>query len=446
MADLRRLPKVDRLAASDVLKPFSPAIRAEAARTAVAQLRTQAVNGEGFDPAHAEALALDEARRLAGPNLRRVLNATGIVLHTGLGRARLAESAARQLAEVAAYHSNTELELESGLRGDRQAHVREALVKLTGAEDAFVVNNGAAAILLTLAALARGREVILSRGEMVEIGGSFRMPDVLAESGCRLVEVGCTNKTRLADYKAAIREETGAILRCHPSNFRIVGFTEAPSDRDLAELAHAHGLPFLFDQGNGGLVDLTAYGLPAEETLQEVLQAGAEVATASGDKLLGGPQAGLILGRADAVALIRRHPLARALRVDKLTLAALEATLQLHLEHRRNEIPTFRALGRPLAELKRDAQRLARAYLGRSVVELGESEVGGGSVPGVGLPTWRAGLESPDPQALARRLRQADPPLLGRIERGMNWLDPRTLDPAEVRLACQILRSCGELE
>lgn len=444
MSNLRELPKVDSLAASPSLSEFSAAVRSQAARAAISAMRIQAKNGAPVDPLAAEALALEEAWRLQDPGLKRVLNATGVILHTGLGRARLAEAAAKRVLEAANHHVAVEIDLESGDRGDRQAPVRRLLCEITGAEDAHVVNNGAAAVLLALAAIARGREVILSRGEMVEIGGSFRMPEVIAESGCRLIEVGCTNKTRISDYKSAIGEETGALLRCHPSNYRIVGFAESPSDRDLARIAKEHGIPFIYDLGNGNLAPHDTPGLPAEASLAGALADGADVVTASGDKLLGGPQAGLIVGSRELVPRMRGHPLARALRVDKLTLAGLEATLRLHREGRLAEIPTYRYLARPLDSLRRDARTLARAYAGKSVVERAESEVGGGSAPGSRIPTWRAGLLASKPDELSRRLRLATPALIGRIERGIVWLDPRTLEPAEVREAARILREVAD--
>jgi len=441
MGDLRSLPKVDVLALSPRLAGYSHAVRTEAARVAIATLRDQAKQSNGYDPSQAEILAAAEAARLATPSLRRVLNATGVLLHTGLGRARLSEQVSKRLYDAGAHHSATEIDLETGGRGDRQTHVRDLLRKLTAADDAYVVNNGAAAILLTLAALCRSREVVLSRGEMVEIGGSFRMPDVISESGCRLVEVGCTNKTRISDYESAIGEGTAAILRCHPSNYRIFGFSQKPSDRELAALATSEKVLFLYDLGSGCLWDTSQFGLPRETTVQDALASGADVVTASGDKLLGGPQAGLILGSKEAIATIAAHPLARALRVDKLTLAALEATLRLHAENRLEEIPTYRYLSRSLADLKKDARRLARAFPGRAAVEMGESEVGGGAAPGVGIPTWRARLETSEPDRLAQRLRQGEPPLLSRIENGAVYLDPRTLEPAEVREAIMRLEA-----
>lgn len=433
MADLRSLPKVDVLAASPMLTGFAARVRTAAARASVDELR-QALrtNGQPVNLNDAERLAVEHAQRLSQSSMKRVINASGVILHTGLGRARLAESAAQAIADAARDHSNTEIDLESGDRGDRQAHVRGLIQQLTGAEDALVVNNGAAAIQLSLAALCGGREVILSRGEMVEIGGAFRMPDIIQSSGCRLVEVGCTNKTRLSDYAERIGEDTAALVRCHPSNYRIVGFHESPSDAQLAALARENGLLFVYDLGNGCLWDLRQFGLPKETTVQEAVASGADVITFSGDKLLGGPQAGIIAGKKEAVRAIARHPLARVLRVDKLTMAGLEATLRIHAENRLDELPTYRYLARPLTEIERMANRIARAYPD-AIIEEGFTEVGGGAAPGQGLPTMRVGLPTSDPDGLAKKLRQANPPILGRIEKGRVWLDPRTVEPSELK-------------
>lgn len=377
------------------------------------------------------------AQRLDEPSLRDVINLSGVILHTGLGRARLAPEVAAQVARVAGSHAVVEFNLEDGRRGDRQAHVRELLIKLTGAESALVVNNCAGAVVLTLAAIGARGEVILSRGQMVEIGGAFRMPDIVAESGCRLVEVGCTNKTRLSDYASAISSETSLILRCHPSNFSMTGFVEQPSAADLARLAHEHGLWLIDDMGSGCLIDTRPYGLPPERTLRGALQEGADVVLASGDKLLGGPQAGLILGRAEAIGRIARHPLARALRIDKLTLAALEATLRMYAEGREREIPIWASLSRPLDEVRRWARRLARA--GKGEVRGSVTEIGGGSAPGSVCPTWCAVLTGDD--TLARELRQGSPALVGRVQEDAVWLDPRTLSGLdELRQAERRLR------
>lgn len=443
MADLKHLPKIDVLASSPSLEGYSQAVRTKAARAAVASLREEAKSGNGVDFGRAETLAVLEAARIGGSSMKRVLNATGVILHTGLGRARLPEAAAKRLYEVARSHTATEIDLFSGERGDRQDHVRDLLLELTGAEDALVVNNCAAAVFLTLTALCNGKEVILSRGEMVEIGGSFRMPDIVRQSGCTLVEIGCTNKTRLSDYSKAITENTAAILRCHPSNYRIVGFTETPPSNRLKELASERGIAFIHDLGNGCPFDTIQFGLQKELTVQEAIAEGADVVTASGDKMLGGPQAGLILGRKSQVQSIAKHPLARAVRVDKLTLAALEATLQLHAEKSLDQVPVYRYLNKPSEEVKRDAQRIAKAYKSESTVEQGLTEVGGGSVPGTGILTWHVGLVAADPELLAKKLRTSDPAVLARIEKNRVWLDPRTLEKDEV---AEVVRIVAALE
>ncbi|MCB8933478.1 MAG: L-seryl-tRNA(Sec) selenium transferase [Fimbriimonadaceae bacterium] len=439
MTGLRSLPKVDVLAQHPALSSYAPALRAESARKAIAWARTELKAGREVAREAIEARAEAEAGRAAQASLRPVINASGVILHTGLGRARLAAEAVEQIRAASASHAAVEFDLAEGTRGDRQAHVETMLCSLTGAEAAHVVNNAAAAVFLSLASVASGREVVLSRGQMVEIGGSFRMPDIVRNSGCRLVEVGCTNKTRLSDYREALGEETGAILRCHPSNFRIVGFVEEPSLGELVALADEAAVPLIDDMGSGCLVDTRPYGLPHQPTLQEAVGSKAHLVTASGDKLLGGPQAGLILGRREWVERARRHPLARAVRVDKLTLAGLEATLRLYQQGRQQEIPTLRSLARPLDEVRRAARRLARAYPGATQVSEGLTEVGGGCAPGIGVPTVRVGLRCQDPVLLAKTLREANPPIVARIEDGLVWLDPRTLDDDEVRLAGRTL-------
>lgn len=438
MSELRRLPKVDVLASS--LSDFPEPIRVRAARRAIEQLRAKVLQGGTLEDGDAAALAQELASREARSSLQPVVNASGVVLHTGIGRARLAPEAARALAGVSDSHALVEFDLESGQRGDRQDHVRDLLTELTGAADALVVNNCAAAVFLTLNALCAGRGVVLSRGQMVEIGGAFRMPDIVRQSGCRLIEVGCTNKTHLRDY-AVPDEDVAAILRCHPSNFRMVGFVEEPSPAELAQRAHERGWIMIDDVGSGTLHDTTDWGLPKEATLQEAIRAGADVVLSSADKMLGGPQAGLILGSKEAISAIRKHPLARAVRVDKLTLAALEATLRLHAQNRLDEIPTLWALRRPLEAVKRDAQTLKRAWAGDALLELDLTEVGGGSAPGVGVFTWRVGLASSSADALAKRFRLSTPAVVGRIEKERFWLDPRTMDPAEVRAVATLMRS-----
>jgi L-seryl-tRNA(Ser) seleniumtransferase len=443
MADLRSLPKVDALSRAERLSGFPERVRTQAARLAVDLLRSSIQNGQRLRVEDAEEIALNEALRLVEPSLGPAINLCGVILHTGLGRARLAPSVAARIAEVAASHSLVELDRESGKRGDRQAHARALLQALTGAEETLVVNNAAAGVFLSLSALCAGREVILSRGQMVEIGGSFRMPDIVRQSGCRLVEVGCTNKTRMSDYTDAFTGDTAAILRCHPSNFKIVGFSEEPSLSDLVGLARERGALCIDDVGSGCLVDTAQYGLSRQPTMQEAVEAGADVVIASGDKLLGGPQAGLIVGRREAIEAIRRHPLARAVRVDKLTLAGLEATLRLYTEGRECEIPVIRYLSRPLDEVRGLAEQLAASFPGASIEE-GQTEVGGGSVPGEGIATWRAGLPSDDPDALAKRLRNACPAVIGRIEQGRVWLDPRTAEDGEIERTAEVLGEVGK--
>ena len=367
--------------------------------------------------------------------LRHVVNATGIVLHTGLGRAVLPDRAA---AAVAALNRccNLQIDLETGRRGKRNAMAEALLCTLTGAEAAMVVNNNAAATFLILAALCNGREVIVSRGQLIEIGGSYRLPDCIHQSGARLVEVGTTNKTHLRDYQAALTAETGAILRVNPSNYRIVGFAEQVDLPDLVALGEGREFLVIDDLGCGALVDLSAYGLPREPTVQESIGAGADLACFSGDKLIGGPQAGIIVGRADCVARIRRHPLTRMLRVDKATDWALEETLRLFLEPETllETHPTLRMIALPAEAIRARGDRLKRRLRRRNVnldmrVIPGESATGGGSFPAVGLPTWivavrRNGLSADE---LLRRLRQHEPPVIARVERDDVMLDLRTV-------------------
>lgn len=430
MANLRDLPQVDSLSRDGALGAFPPAIRVIASRQAIDEARADVRGGLTFTRQQVLDRAANIARGLASPGPARVLNLSGVVLHTGLGRARLAPSAAARVAEVARDHSAVEMDVDTGGRGDRQQHVRWLLTELVGAEDALVVNNGAGALILALAALPRGTEVVLSRGEMVEIGGAFRMPEIIEASGKRLVEVGCTNKTRLSDYESRVGPDTAAILRCHPSNFAMIGFTEAPAAADLASLARQNGVPMIDDTGSGCLIDTTRFGLPKEQTLQEALRAGASIVTCSGDKLLGGPQAGIIIGDADLVGLMRQHPLARALRVDKLTLAGLQETLRLYLEGRELEIPAWRYLARPAQEVRALADRIASACPGAVVAE-GRTEVGGGSLPGASVTTWRVKLPHARPADFMGKLRN-ELGIIGRIEEGGVFLDPRTLDDEDL--------------
>lgn len=392
------------------------------------------------------ALAAEMLRRRLRPRLRRVVNATGVVIHTNMGRAPLAEEAVEAIAATAGRYNNLELDLSTGERGSRYAHVEGLLAELTGAEAAMVVNNNAAAVLLMLSALAAGREVVVSRGELVEIGGSFRVPEVITQGGARLVEVGTTNKTHPRDYEAAIGPETGALLKVHRSNFRLVGFTAEVPVAELAEIAHRHGLPCLVDWGSGVMLDLTRFGLPHEETMPELIADGADLVTFSGDKLLGAPQGGFIVGRRELVERCRRHPLTRALRVDKLTLAGIEATLKLYLEPQRavERIPAVRMLTASREQIAPRADALARkleaAGIACEVID-GVSRAGGGALPAVDLPTRLVAVPHPAPQEVEARLRAGDPPVMVRIQAGALLLDPRTLWDDEVDLVVSALRS-----
>jgi L-seryl-tRNA(Ser) seleniumtransferase len=352
-----------------------------------------------------------------------VINATGVVVHTNLGRAPLPASALARLSEVAAGYSNLELDLGTGRRGSRHDHLAETLARLTGAEAALVVNNCAAAVMLALAALAEGREVVVSRGELVEIGDGFRIPDVLTRSGARLVEVGTTNRTRVADYERAIGPETAVILRVHQSNFRVVGFAEQPALSQLAEVARAAGLPLVDDLGSGALFPVGDESTPAES-----LAAGADVVCFSGDKLLGGPQAGILVGRAELIERLRRHPLQRALRADKLTLAALEGTLALALdpERARREVPVLRMLAEPLEAVRERAGRLAELVGGE--LEETVARVGGGALPLAELASFACAVE----ESLFDALRLGEPPVVGIVRDGRLLLDVRALADGEV--------------
>jgi len=385
-----------------------------------------------------EVLLADVAARLdaaSTPHMTRVVNATGIVLHTNLGRALLADDAVAAMVAAARGAVNLEIDLLTGRRGERDALVAEDLCALTGAEAALVVNNNAAAVLLAVAALAGGREVVVSRGELVEIGGSFRMPDVMAISGARLREVGTTNRTHAADYRQAIGPDTGLLVKVHTSNYRIVGFTAEVELRELVAIGREAGVPVLDDLGSGALVDLTAYGLPAEPVVRDRIAAGADLVSFSGDKLLGGPQAGIVVGRQDLVARLASHPLRRALRVDKLRLAALAATLRLYRDapDLRAALPALACLTRPVAELEIIggviAPRLATALGAGWQVEVVASEVqvGSGAAPTAVVPSRALAVAHAErsPDDVAARFRAATPPVLGRIHAGRFLLDLR---------------------
>jgi L-seryl-tRNA(Ser) seleniumtransferase len=418
---LRELPSVDRLLGDEVLAAAPRSLATAAARAALERARETIRTGG--DPGDPVAAARTELERLQAMSLRRVLNATGVIVHTNLGRAPLAPAALDRVTEVGGSYSNLEYDLAAGERGSRQDHVAAALMRRTGAEAALVVNNNAAALLLALAALAEGREVVVSRGELVEIGDGFRIPDVLARSGARMVEVGTTNRTRAADYERAIGPETGALLRVHQSNYRIVGFTAAVSTQGLARIARRAGLPLVDDLGSGSLLEVGD-----EPTAAASIAAGADLVCFSGDKLLGGPQAGIVVGKAELVERLRRHPLQRALRADKLTLAALEGTLALldDPERARRELPVLRMLDEPADAVRTRAARLAELVGGE--VEETVARVGGGALPLAELPSFACAIE----ESLAAPLRSGEPPVIGIARDGRLLLDARTLSDAEV--------------
>jgi len=418
---------------ASLLTEHPRALVVKAAREAVDAARVSggAPPAEGWDAAVRAAVA-----RLAVPSLAPVINATGVVLHTNLGRAPLAPAAIAALTRVAAGYSALEYDLGRGTRGSRHAHCRDLLVELTGAADALVVNNAAGAVLLALSALARGGEAIVSRGELVEIGGSFRIPDIMARSGARVVEVGTTNRTHPNDYDRALTADSRVLLKVHRSNFQVTGFTADVAVVELAELAHNRHIACLYDLGSGLLVDLSHWGLTGEPTVAEGVAAGADLVAFSGDKLLGGPQAGILVGTEAAIAACRSDPIARTVRADKLTLAALEATLTLYRDKETavREVPVLRMLTEDLDSIR---QRAAR--LGGQLIE-GDSEVGGGSFPGAKLKTWLAGF--PD-EKLAERLRNNDPPIIARVAGSRVLLDARTIFPDQIDTVIKALTADG---
>ena len=421
--ELRDLPSVDELA-----RGIDDPLAVDAARAVLDRAREEI--RAGADPGDLEARLRGELDASRAPSLRRVLNATGVIVHTNLGRAPLAPEALERVVEVGRGYSNLEYDVADGARGSRQDHVAPILRRLTGAESALVVNNNAGAVLLALAALAEGREVVVSRGELIEIGDGFRIPDVLARSGARLVEVGTTNRTRAADYERAIGPDTALLLRVHQSNFRVVGFTEQPRLEELAAVARRHGLPLVDDLGSGVLAEL-----PGEPSAKESLAAGADLVCFSGDKLLGGPQAGIVAGRAELVERLRRHPLQRALRADKLTLAALEGTLLLYLDAP-ERIPVLGMLREETPAVRARAERLAA--LAGGTVEETIARVGGGALPLAELPSFACAVE----ESLAAPLRAGEPPVIGVVRDGRLLLDCRTLADDDVDAVASAIDAC----
>ncbi len=455
---LRAIPKVDECLiwlADKGLASVDASIAAQApqfllkkaVRQNLANRRAAILAGELTDPADlCKAVIISgiikALRRMMAPNFRTVINATGVVVHTNMGRSLLPAEAINNLKKVGAHYANLEFDLATGKRGSRYSLVEEIICDLTGAEAAMVVNNNAAAVFISLSVLAKGREVIVSRGQLVEIGGSFRIPDVMARSGARLVEVGATNRTHLRDYEDAIRQDTALLLKVHTSNYRVIGFTAEVPVAELTSLGSKYDIPVMEDLGSGCLVDLSRFGLPPEPTVKEVLAGGVDVVTFSGDKLLGGPQAGLILGKKAVIAKIKADPLNRVLRIDKFTLAALESVLRLYYDQERaiREIPTLAMLSTTPALIRTRAQRLLRRikakvndYAKLSLLAT-ESRVGGGSLPEYGLPTWALTILplTMTVNTLEKSLRSLDTPVIGRIEDEHFLLDLRTVADTDI--------------
>ena len=439
-AELRKLPAVDRLVAA-LGDEHAPALTVAAARAAIAEARARIVGGAA---APSEAEVIDRAMALLESGRRSlltpVINATGVLIHTNLGRAPLGAAQMEAVARVAGSYSNLEYDLDAGRRGSRYVHAERLLCAVTGAEAAVVVNNNAAAVLVVLAALCGDKEVVISRGELIEIGGEFRIPEVIASSGARLVEVGSTNRTHLADYERAVTGDTAAFLKVHPSNFEVVGFTAAVSARDLARLARGRKLHFIHDLGSGLIAEpADAAWLGSEPLVDAALEDGADIVTFSGDKLMGGPQAGVIAGRAELVAKVARHPLMRAVRVDKMTLAALEATLSLYLGGRVGELPLWRLAETPVEELEGRARAIVSAVAARvpaSVKIEAVSSValpGGGSAPSSALDSWAAAITHAErsPDEIGRALRHGSPPVVARIEDDIVFVDLRSVFPEQ---------------
>lgn len=455
---LRTLPAIDRLLGTPLLAELERTqphiLIREAAQQTVENLRRQLLDDQAalpdLDLLFVASLVAARVATMARPSLRKVINVTGTLLHTNLGRAPLCKEALQAIKDISQGYSNLEYDLDEGKRGKRYTHVEELICKLTGGEAATVVNNNAGAVMLALAALAGGRSALVSRGELIEIGGSFRIPDIMAASGVDLVEVGTTNRTHLKDYAGAINDKTALILKVHTSNYRILGFTKAVAGEELARLAHQHDIPVLEDLGSGLLIDLTPYGLPREPTVRETLKTGIDLVTFSGDKLLGGPQAGIIVGNLDAIDKVRKHPVARALRIDKLTLAALEATLRLYLDPQKalHQIPTLQMLSLPVAELQQRCESLLpqlRELIGEAVkltIIDETATVGGGALPLAELPGRVIAIvpNNLSMNQLSSRLRSCEPAVIGRIKDNQFLIDPRTLNPDDEAQLLQALQ------
>jgi L-seryl-tRNA(Ser) seleniumtransferase len=462
---LRQIPGVDALlqtqAIQDALSRHPRRLVLDAIRETLEDTRKQLLQAgpasSEIDHQRLVGLIINRVERLAEFTLRPVVNATGIVIHTNLGRSLLPDEAIERLQLICSGYNNLEYDLQRGERGSRYVHAEAILGELTGAEAALVVNNNAGAVFLALNTLARGREVVVSRGQLVEIGGSFRIPDVMSSSGAFLREVGTTNRTHLKDYAAAITEQTALLMKVHTSNYKIIGFTAEVALEELVKLGRERGLPVMEDLGSGCFINLASFGLHGETTVQETVNAGADLITFSGDKLLGGPQAGILVGRKDLIERCRKNPITRALRVDKMSLAALEATLRLYRDehHALEQIPTLKMIAASPEELKSRAEELATMIRGingsrplRVEVRQGSSQVGGGALPAQNLPTYVVAVRSEvfSPNAIERHLRENNPPIIGRIESDYLLMDTRTVRHFELELIRQAFARMLERE
>ena len=438
MTILRDLPSVEELlqtqTAAELIARYGRPLTLTAIRETLNKIRARFASGEiTVLPLHDLILAQTNflLNSWIKPTLIPVINATGVILHTNLGRAPLSDATIRAMDSVSRGYSNLEYDLEKGMRGSRLIHAESVLQKLTGAESAIIVNNNASAVLLVLSALANKKRVIISRSQLVEIGGGFRIPDVMKQSGAKLVEVGTTNKVHLRDYEEALQDKGALVMRVHPSNFKVIGFAEEPELKNIVELAHAAGVFVVDDLGSGVLLDTARYGLAHEPTIQESLAAGVDVVCFSGDKLLGGPQAGIIIGKADLIAKIKKHPLARAVRADKACLAGLSATLLHYLkDEAEREVPIVKMMSLTLKQVKGRAEAWT-AELGQGQVVEGESTVGGGSLPGESMPTFLLSLQVKSAEKFLRALRKNNPPIIARTENDKVLLDPRTVLPEQ---------------
>jgi L-seryl-tRNA(Ser) seleniumtransferase len=445
MNSLRDLPSVEQLLqnATRLIEAFGRPLTLDALRETLEDARARfRADPETALPSIDMILAQAESHLSAWtkPTLRPVINATGVIIHTNLGRALLSRATIKAMNDVASNYSNLEYDLSKGQRGSRLIHAESVLQKLTGVEAALVVNNCASAVLLTLSALANKKRVVIARSQLVEIGGGFRVPDVMKQSGAKLVEVGTTNKVRLSDYESALEEATALVMRAHRSNFKIVGFAEEPELKDIVDVAHKAGVIVVDDLGSGALIDTVKYGFAHEPTVQESLAAGVDIVLFSGDKLLGGPQAGLIIGRKDLIDRIKKHPLARAVRADKTCLAGVTATLTHHLkDETEREIPIVRMMSLTLEQVKVRAEAWREALGGGEVVK-SESTVGGGSLPEESIPTFVLALDVKSPDKFLKKLREANPPVIARTENDKVLLDPRTVLPGQDGALLAVLR------